>query len=248
MNKSLHSVTEYMELSKKTALDERSKYLRKLIISSLKGGERGHLGSSMSLVEILRVIYDDFLRFDVNKPDWSERDQCILSKGHGCLTLYALLADKGFIEKDMLKDFCKYDSSLGGHPEFGKVPGVEASTGALGHGLSIGVGKAIIINYSLMVLLVKFLTSNHSGKNGKHLVLLLKKLMAMTWVKYRENSQHYHLNQISHQSLFVIRLKVKVFHLPSMKQPGITNHELMMKWSKKCKKLLRNIHEKSLFE
>ena len=143
MNKSLHSVTEYMELSKKTALDERSKYLRKLIISSLKGGERGHLGSSMSLVEILRVIYDDFLRFDVNKPDWSERDQCILSKGHGCLTLYALLADKGFIEKDMLKDFCKYDSSLGGHPEFGKVPGVEASTGALGHGLSIGVGKAI---------------------------------------------------------------------------------------------------------
>ena len=138
-----NKILEVMAESKSAALDERSKDLRKLIIRSLEGGERGHLGSSMSLVEILRVIYDDFLRYNLNDQNWVERDQCILSKGHGCLTLYALLADKGIIDKGLLETFCKFGSKLGGHPEFGKVPGVEASTGALGHGLSIAVGKAL---------------------------------------------------------------------------------------------------------
>ena len=67
----------------------------------------------------------------------------ILSKGHGCIALYVMLADKGFIPLETLDTFCRRDSILGGHPEAGKVPGVEASTGALGHGLSIGVGMAL---------------------------------------------------------------------------------------------------------
>jgi transketolase len=124
-------------------LDARSRHLRGLIVRALVGGDRGHIGSSMSLVEILRVLYDDVLRYRPHEPHWPERDRFILSKGHGCLAQYALLADKGFFPLDALDTFCRRDSILGGHPEAGKVPGVEASTGALGHGLSVGVGMAL---------------------------------------------------------------------------------------------------------
>jgi transketolase len=96
----------------------------------------------MSLIEIMRVLYDDVLRFDALQPQWEERDRLILSKGHGCIALYVLLADHDFFPKKHLKEFCGFDSGLGGHPEYGHVPGVEASTGALGHGLSLGVGMA----------------------------------------------------------------------------------------------------------
>jgi len=124
-------------------MDQRSKQLRRSIVDALEGGRRGHLGSSMSMVEILRVLYDSFLQFRPNDPMWTERDRFILSKGHGCLTLYSILADKGFFPNEELLTFCAPTSRLGGHPEFGKLPGVEASTGALGHGLSIGVGMAL---------------------------------------------------------------------------------------------------------
>jgi transketolase len=124
-------------------LDERSKYLRRLVVRGLEGGGRGHVGSSMSLIEIIRVLYDDVLRYRPKEPKWRDRDRMILSKGHGCLALYVLLADKGFIELETLDTFCRRDSILGGHPEAGKIPGVEASTGALGHGLSVGVGMAL---------------------------------------------------------------------------------------------------------
>ena len=124
-------------------LDARSRYLRRLTVDALIGGERGHIGSTMSLIEILRVLYDSVLSFRADEPDWPARDRCVLSKGHGCLALYAVLADKGFFETAALTDFCRHHSFLGGHPERGKVPGVEASTGALGHGLSLGVGMAL---------------------------------------------------------------------------------------------------------
>jgi transketolase len=124
-------------------LDDRSKYLRRLVVRALAGGERGHVGSSMSLVEIMRVLYDDILRFRPSEPKWPGRDRMILSKGHGCIALYVMLADKGFIPLETLDTFCRRDSILGGHPEAAKVPGVEASTGSLGHGLSYGVGMAL---------------------------------------------------------------------------------------------------------
>lgn len=126
-----------------TALDKRSRHLRSLIVEALEGGRRGHLGSSLSLVEIVRVLYDDVLRQRPTQPDWSGRDRFILSKGHGCLAQYALLAEHGYFPRAELKRFCHRDTFLGGHPERGKVPGVEASTGALGHGLSIGLGMAL---------------------------------------------------------------------------------------------------------
>lgn len=124
-------------------LDERSKHLRRLAVRTLAGGERGHVGSSMSLVEIMRVLYDDILRYRPQEPKWRERDRMILSKGHGCIALYVMLAEKGFIPIETLDTFCRRNSILGGHPEAAKVPGVEASTGALGHGLSVGVGMAL---------------------------------------------------------------------------------------------------------
>ena len=127
----------------KIKIDRRSKYLRGLVVRSLIGGGRGHMGSAMSLIEILRVLYDDIICFKHNDTKYAKRDRLILSKGHGCLALYALLVDKKFIKDTELDNTSKFESILGGHPELLKVPGVEASTGALGHGFAIGVGMAI---------------------------------------------------------------------------------------------------------
>lgn len=129
--------------TRQVALDERSLALRRTIIDILRSSRRGHLGSSFSLIEIMRVLYDDILRFDPQRPKWPGRDRCILSKGHGCLALYVMLAEKGFFREDELYRFCSHDGILGGHPDYEKVPGVEASTGSLGHGLSIGAGMAL---------------------------------------------------------------------------------------------------------
>lgn len=131
----------------RSGLDARSRELRKVIVRILEASTRGHIGAAFSIVEILRVLYDDVLRYDPANPTWPARDRFILSKGHGCLALYAVLADKGFFPEDELWRFCKNDGILGGHPEYGKVPGVEACTGSLGHGLSIGVGFALNARY-----------------------------------------------------------------------------------------------------
>ena len=123
-------------------LDERSKGLRRLLVKMVEAGGRGHIGPAASLIELLRVLYDSWLQFRPDEPKWLGRDRFVLSKGHGCLALYAILADKGFFPPEELLSFCNSNSRLGGHPEI-KVPGVEASTGALGHGLPIGVGLAL---------------------------------------------------------------------------------------------------------
>jgi transketolase len=125
------------------ALDARSVQLRADILRILGQARRGHVASAFSLVEILRVLYDDVLRVDPARPGWPERDRFVLSKGHGCLALYVQLAESGFFPRERLATFCAPGSILGGHPQAGKVPGVEASTGSLGHGLPVGVGFAL---------------------------------------------------------------------------------------------------------
>jgi len=139
----VHPVQQYYPQYNTPPLDARSKQLRALMVRMLKGGKRGHIGSTLSMIEMLRVLYDDVLRYDPKNPRMKNRDRCVLSKGHGCIALYAILADKGFFPMSELDKFCMPDGILGGHPEYGKIPGVEASTGALGHGLSIGVGMAL---------------------------------------------------------------------------------------------------------
>ena len=136
-------MTNFEKASKKIKLDSRSKYLRKLVLECLFGGDRGHMGSAMSLIEILRVLYDKILKYNSKQPLSPNRDRLILSKGHGCLALYAILSDKDFFSKKKLKSSSRFYSILGGHPESDKVPGVEASTGALGHGSPIGLGIAL---------------------------------------------------------------------------------------------------------
>ena len=97
----------------------------------------------MSLIEIIRVLYDSVLSHDPNNPLLPQRDRFVLSKGHGCLGLYAVLADHGYILTSELKGFCAFESKLGGHPERATLPGIEFSTGSLGHGLSVGIGMAM---------------------------------------------------------------------------------------------------------
>lgn len=124
-------------------LDNRSVHLRRLLLTSLRAGVGAHIGPAFSVLEILRVLYDDILRYRPDDPGWPDRDRLILSKGHGALALYTMLADKGFFSPELLATFGSPTSPLAGHPERGSVPGVEATTGSLGHGLPVAVGKAL---------------------------------------------------------------------------------------------------------
>lgn len=133
----------YIQLANEIALDKRSKDLRSLVLDALEGGGRGHLGPAVSLLEIVRALYDSVLRHDPTDPLWQQRDRFILSKGHGCLGLYSVLADHAYFPKEELMGFCSFESKLGGHPERATLPGIEFSTGALGHGLSVGIGMAM---------------------------------------------------------------------------------------------------------
>jgi transketolase len=125
------------------SLDLKSKKLRLSVLDALEGGSRGHLGPALSLLEIVRALYDSVLFHDPQSPFLPMRDRFILSKGHGCLGLYAVLADHGYFPISDLKNFCTFNSNLGGHPERATLPGIEFSTGSLGHGLSVGVGMAM---------------------------------------------------------------------------------------------------------
>jgi transketolase len=132
--------------SRPSLLDERSLSLRRLIVDALASAGQGHVGPSLSVVEILRVLYDDILAVDPANPGWPERDRLIFSKGHGCLALYAILADKGFFDAALLRTVGAFGSPLGGHPENNAAaPGVEFSTGSLGHGPAVGVGVALAL-------------------------------------------------------------------------------------------------------
>jgi transketolase len=101
-----------------------------------------HIGSSLSIADLLAVLYGSVLRYDPQRPDWSERDRFILSKGHGCAALYAVLAECGYIPPSMLETYYENGSALMGHATH-HVPGIEISTGSLGHGLTIGTGMAL---------------------------------------------------------------------------------------------------------
>lgn len=124
-------------------IQQTAKDIRKMIykIAHYAGG--GHMGAAFSVTDIISVLYfDNVLRYDVNNPNWEERDKFILSKGHGCYALYAALAKAGYFPEEELWHVGKPGSRFGGHPKLHDISGVEASTGALGHGLSFGIGIA----------------------------------------------------------------------------------------------------------
>jgi transketolase len=102
----------------------------------------GHLGPAFSVVEILVTLYYSYLSVRPDEPRWPGRDRFILSKGHACSALYPILADLGFFEREHLATFTRLGSILGDHPDMRKIPGIDFSSGSLGHGLSIGAGMA----------------------------------------------------------------------------------------------------------
>ncbi|HJW70207.1 MAG TPA: transketolase [Candidatus Binatia bacterium] len=103
-----------------------------------------HIGTCLSIADILAVLYGSVLRVDPQRPDWPERDRFILSKGHGAAIFYAVLAERGFFPVAWLEEeYCRDGGRLCGHATSTGVPGVEVSTGSLGHGLSIGCGMAL---------------------------------------------------------------------------------------------------------
>jgi transketolase len=126
-------------------MEEVLKKLRRRIVLATVAANEGHIPSSFCVLEILWVLYDRVLRVDPANPRRDDRDRFILSKGHASLALYAVLAEKGFFPSSDLERFATRNSPLGGHPDRLKVPGVEASTGSLGHGFPISVGMALAL-------------------------------------------------------------------------------------------------------
>jgi transketolase len=125
-------------------LQAKAKTIRREIITSTTTAGSGHPTSSLSGVEIAVALYfGGVLRYDPKNPTWPQRDRFILSKGHAAPLLYAVLAKAGYFSPELLPTLRKLGSPLEGHPNMRRLPGVEASTGSLGQGLSIGVGHAL---------------------------------------------------------------------------------------------------------
>src|SRR5213593_892383 len=104
-------------------------------LMTLMTGDEKHTDAATSTLDVLYVLYEHVLRVDPARPEWQGRDRFLLSKGHGPMAYYAVLARKGFFAVDELARFLRRDGILGAHPDRSKVPGVEVSTGSLGHGL-----------------------------------------------------------------------------------------------------------------
>lgn len=117
--------------------------LRKKIVEIIAASKEGHIPSSFSIVDIIHFLYANVLRFNSADPKWEGRDYFILSKGHGCAGLYVVLHKFGFLNEHDMKLYSLKGGILGGHPDVTKVPGVEASTGSLGHGFPTAAGVAL---------------------------------------------------------------------------------------------------------
>lgn len=124
-------------------LKEKARTIRKDIILMTAEAGSGHPGGSLSAADIIAALYFNVMRHDSARPDWPERDRFVLSKGHAVPALYSALARSGYFPPERLLTLRKLGSPLQGHPEMRRMPGIEASTGSLGQGLSIGAGMAI---------------------------------------------------------------------------------------------------------
>lgn len=131
--------------------------IRKDVLRMTHSAKASHIGSCFSVTDIIAVLYSSILIYKIHDPQWLERDRLIMSKGHAAATLYAALAEQGFFSKDCLETYGKNGTILQGHPSHA-VPGVEISTGSLGHGLPIACGMA--------------LAAKHDGKNYRVFVIL----------------------------------------------------------------------------
>lgn len=119
--------------------------IRRLALHMTHHAKASHIGSCLSMADLLAVLYDPqfgVLRLDPSRPDWDERDRFLLSKGHAAAALYAALVQRGFLEESELNTYCEDGTRLSGHISHYNVPGIELSTGSLGHALSVACGMA----------------------------------------------------------------------------------------------------------
>lgn len=117
--------------------------IRRTVLLEAEIAGSGHYGPSLSCVDLLVGLYHGFLRVDPERPDLIDRDRLVLSKGHACAALYAVLADLGFFPAEELRTYTRLGTAYGDHPDMKKVAGIDFSAGALGHGLSVAVGMAL---------------------------------------------------------------------------------------------------------
>lgn len=132
-----------MKITDINELKKISKEIRKSIVTQVYKAQSGHPGGSLSIADILAVLYFNEMNIDAKNPKMKNRDRLVLSKGHCSPALYAVLAEKGFFEKNELETFRNISSNLQGHPDMNKVPGVDMTSGSLGQGLSAANGMAI---------------------------------------------------------------------------------------------------------
>jgi transketolase len=131
-----------VDQAKLKMLQEKARILRMEAVKMIHTAKSGHPGGSLSIADVMAVLYFDEMRVDPKNPAWEDRDRFILSKGHACPIWYAVLAEKGFFPKEELGTLRKLGSKLQGHPDMKKVKGLDMTTGSLGNGLGIGVGMA----------------------------------------------------------------------------------------------------------
>ena len=132
-----------MKITDIKQLQEKAKEVRKGIIEAVYSNKSGHPGGSLSIADIMTVLYFNQMNIDEKNPKWEDRDRLVLSKGHCSPALYSCLANRGFFDVEKLKTFRNINSNLQGHPDMNKVPGVDISSGSLGQGLSCANGMAI---------------------------------------------------------------------------------------------------------
>lgn len=132
-----------LDQQEKRFLEDKANQLRNLCVDTVAWAGAGHIGGSLSAMDIMILLYYKYLNIDPQNPDWEDRDRFILSKGHAGIGFAPILADKGFIAKELLTEYNHTGSSLGIHLDSLRVPGVDASTGSLGHGLSIALGMSL---------------------------------------------------------------------------------------------------------
>lgn len=125
------------------ALEKKAHELRMLTLDTTKWAGSAHIGGGMSALDVMTVLYHKYMKIDVSNPNWEDRDRFILSKGHVGVAYAPILCDLGFNDKELLKTFNLSNSTMGIHLDSNKVVGVDASTGSLGHGMSIAVGTAL---------------------------------------------------------------------------------------------------------
>ena len=125
------------------ALEKKANELRNLCLDTTYWAGSGHIGGGMSVMDMLAILYYKYMKYDVQNPNWEDRDRFILSKGHAGVALASLVCHVGFDDKEKLKTFNLSNSTMGIHLDSNKVKGVDASTGSLGHGLPIALGTAL---------------------------------------------------------------------------------------------------------